>query len=195
MNKVVEIALKYSLVSLFLAIYSLSFGMENWKKIEGYKNYYVSSHGKVKTTDYNHTGQEKTLSVFKNSYGYIACNLMQDGVRKRKLVHRLVAKAFHPLSERLGDTVNHKDGNKENNFYQNLEWCSIQDNLNHAMVNGLRGYASGETHYKAKIPSETIVSIKLMLSKNMKGRDIASAHGVGEKFVSAIKRGITRKHE
>lgn len=35
------------------------------------------------------------------------------------------------------NVVNHKDGNKANNIYTNLEWCDIQYNTKHAYVTGL----------------------------------------------------------
>lgn len=54
-------------------------------------------------------------------------------------VHRLLALAFVPNPNNY-ETVNHVDGNKLNNDVSNLEWCSRQDNLYHAMDNGLHNW-------------------------------------------------------
>lgn len=51
-------------------------------------------------------------------------------------VHRLIAKTFIPNPLNLPQ-VNHKDGNKLNNNYLNLEWCTQQQNTQHAYDNGL----------------------------------------------------------
>lgn len=169
--------------------------MEQWKQINGFDSYYVSESGKVKTKNYNHTGEEKLIKVFENSYGYMAVNLMQNGVRKRKLVHRLVAHSFHSLSEFIGATVNHKDGNKKNNHFSNLEWCTVHENLAHAHKTGLVKYANGETHYKAKLSSYQIKQIKDCITMGIKGKKIASDFGVSEKYISAIKTKRSRKHE
>jgi len=47
------------------------------------------------------------------------------------LVHRAVAKAYLEEPEHPSYTVNHKDGNKDNNHYTNLEWVSHSDNVKH----------------------------------------------------------------
>lgn len=167
---------------------------EEWKKISGYKNYWVSSTGRVYTSDYNHTGKPRLIKAFVNHMGYVACNLMQDGIRKRKLVHRLVALAFIPNAKNL-PTVNHKDGNKENNHIHNLEWMTPEDNLKHAHKTGLIKQACGEAHYKTKIPTKDVLDIKYMLSKGIQGRLIAKSYNIDERTVSAIKTGRTRKHE
>ena len=55
-------------------------------------------------------------------------------------VHRLVAKCFldpPDISER--NIINHKDGDKSNNHYSNLEWCTQAENMVHAKLNGLIG--------------------------------------------------------
>lgn len=52
-------------------------------------------------------------------------------------IHRLVALIYienpqnHPV-------VNHKDGNKQNNHKDNLEWCTVKYNTIHAQELGLR---------------------------------------------------------
>lgn len=161
--------------------------METWKKIDGYDKYYVSSHGKVKTTDFNHTGKEKEVKVFRNIYGYMAVNLMQGGKRKRHLVHRLVAKAFYPLSETVYDQVNHIDGNKQNNFYLNLEWCDARHNIMHALRIGLTVPKRGEEHPNAKLSDEEIIDIKRLRNKGgMKLNSIAKLYSISFQHVSSI---------
>lgn len=63
--------------------------------------------------------------------------LMENGHKKLYLVHRLVAETFveNPYNY---DIVNHIDGNKRNNNYQNLEWCTLSHNQRHAIKLGLR---------------------------------------------------------
>ncbi len=55
------------------------------------------------------------------------------------LLHRLMLDSWYindnPSVKCVG---NHKDGNKLNNKYDNLEWSSFEDNMKHAVKNGLR---------------------------------------------------------
>jgi len=64
-------------------------------------------------------------------------NITNSGYVKagRFLVHRLVAEAYTEKPEGWEDTtawtVNHKDGNKKNNHYTNLEWLPHRKNIEH----------------------------------------------------------------
>lgn len=57
--------------------------------------------------------------------------------RKDVYIHRLVALAFLENPQNKSE-VNHKDGNKENNNVDNLEWVTSSENKKHAYRTGLR---------------------------------------------------------
>ena len=108
---------------------------EVWKPITGYEGLYeVSSLGRIKSLNYNHTGKEKILKICKDGRGYLCANLCKDGKAKNHAIHRLVAKAFLPNPDNLPQ-VNHKDENKENNKVENLEWCSRSYNCSYGTRN------------------------------------------------------------
>lgn len=104
---------------------------EIWKDIKGYEGLYqVSNMGNVKSlerTVRNSRGYrivaERILKPQSNSKGYLYVNLYKDGKMKRCRVNRLVAQAFLPNPHNL-PVINHKDENKQNNYVENLEWCS-----------------------------------------------------------------------
>lgn len=66
-------------------------------------------------------------------------------------VHRLVAQAFIPNPDGK-EEVNHIDGDKDNNFYTNLEWVSSTENKAHAVETGL---ATNNTDRQRKSRSKT----------------------------------------
>lgn len=73
-------------------------------------------------------------------------------------IHRLVAKYF------IGDipsgyVVNHKDGNKLNNHYSNLEIVTYSENIRHADKIGLRKCASGIKNGNGKVSDAKIFLI------------------------------------
>lgn len=68
--------------------------------------------------------------------GYLMCNLWKDKKQTCALVHRMVAIAFLENPKKLPQ-VNHKDGDKFNNYSSNLEWVTAKKNIEHAIKNGL----------------------------------------------------------
>lgn len=114
---------------------------EIWKDVKGLEELYqVSNFGNVRSKErkifnngskkYN-TLKSKTIKQRINSWGYNCVIFSKDLKPFGKAVHRLVADAFITNKENLPQ-VNHKDGNKQNNNVENLEWCSVKDNLLHA---------------------------------------------------------------
>lgn len=103
-----------------------SMTLERIKPIECYDGYYITSWGRVYSE--NISG---FLKPFITGKGYLKVDLHKDGKRTHKKVHRLVAEAFVPNPANKPQ-VNHKDGNKQNNSYTNLEWVTNQENVIHA---------------------------------------------------------------
>lgn len=94
-----------------------------WKPIEGYEKYSVSNTGLVRN---NLTG--KFLIFYKDKDGYQYISLSRNGKVKKFRVHRLVAQAFISNPNNL-KTVDHINGDKEDNNVNNLQWLSNGDNL------------------------------------------------------------------
>lgn len=92
------------------------------KKITAVHEYYVDKHGVV----YDKRGNKKSQTP--GGKGYLTVSI--DG--KHRYVHRLVAEYFIPNPLNLPQ-VNHKDGDKQNNSVNNLEWCTSGDNTRHAI--------------------------------------------------------------
>lgn len=70
--------------------------------------------------------------------GYLTVSLTDgNGSVVYRLVHRLVCEAFNGNYTEDKPFVNHIDGNKTNNSFDNLEWCSRSENMRHAVKNGL----------------------------------------------------------
>lgn len=102
---------------------------EEWKDIPGYGGIYkIHWRGCVRSLISN-----KILSPGKSKGGYMTVSLLD----KTHTIHRLVAKSFikNPKNKKC---VNHKDGNKLNNHYANLEWATYSENNSHAFELGLR---------------------------------------------------------
>ena len=133
---------------------------EIWKDIEGYEGkYQVSNYGRVKSLERTvrcdrgyRIIPERIRKARKNNYGYLQLNLYKDGKIKSYKIHRLVAQAFLENSDNLPE-VNHIDENKQNNYVENLEWCSKSYNMTYngrakKVGKKLRGRKQSEEHIK-----------------------------------------------
>lgn len=76
------------------------------------------------------------LKLKTDKCGYLNITLHKDNKQKSFKIHRLVAEYFilNPLDL---PEVNHKDTNKYNCREDNLEWCTHEENINHAIINKL----------------------------------------------------------
>ena len=100
-------------------------------KVANHELYTIYEDGSI------HSGKlDLFLALRKNKNGYLIASLDKEQL----LVHRLVALHFLPNPYQYPH-VNHIDGNKENNHVSNIEWCTPEQNAQHALKTGLRkGY-------------------------------------------------------
>lgn len=118
---------------------------EIWKDIPNYEGLYQASNlgnirtHKNKTTYTEQHGvrhwKQRILKPKSQNYetGY-RVDLWKDGKPKSYLVARLIAITF------LGEsnlTVNHINGNRFDNRLENLEWCSLKENIQKGFETGL----------------------------------------------------------
>lgn len=118
--------------------------MRRWKPISGYEDYYeVSDDGLVRSVDRaiiksNGVTQYrcgKVKALRKDKDGYLTVGLSKDGYNKKYRVHFLVAREFVD-GYKEGLEVNHKDFDRTNNRYYNLEWAEHVENIKYSSVSG-----------------------------------------------------------
>ena len=177
---------------------------EVWRDVPGFEGHYqVSDFGSVKSLDryIDHPRIGKIFrkgKVLKQSYaskGYKQVCLNVEGKTTTFRVHRLVAMAFLENPKDL-ETVNHIDGNKENNHVSNLEWCSVADNLRHASANGLMNHSSvtGSLNVNAILDEEKVYA--MMNDYFLKDRifkEIAKDYGISIATAYQAVKGSTWK--
>lgn len=105
--------------------------------------------GMVEITDfpmYSITENGEVYSLYKKKFltsnlnregGYLRVTLYRESLKKKVLVHVLVANAFIPNPDNKPH-INHINGNKLDNRVDNLEWVTHAENIQHAVRLGLK---------------------------------------------------------
>lgn len=163
---------------------------EIWKPIPGYNGkYLVSNLGRIKSLVRK---KQIILSQFKDRCGYFVVNLYNKNGQKTTKVHRLVAERFIKNPHRK-PCVNHLDCNKENNSSKNLQWCTNQENMDHAYANGLINAPFGEKCHNAKISNDDVKEMrKKYIPFKYTAKMIAEEYGIHHSYVSLILHGRRR---
>lgn len=105
--------------------------MENWKSIN--EEYEVSNLGRIRRTKNNRTKYLKPEVLKK---GYLRVSIWENGVRKRILVHRLVAQMFIPNKDKTKTQIDHINNNTSDNRVENLRWVTPKENIQHSIEQG-----------------------------------------------------------
>lgn len=158
-----------------------------------YYNYTVHKEGIV-ISHYN----KRPLAIQwykKNKQGkivpYPRVRIRKDGKSFWIALHRLIAELFIPNPENLPH-INHKDGDRFNNHFSNLEWCTHQQNIEHAMENDLN--PKGERHGIAVATEEIVREIRKLREDGLTYPVISEIVGLKRRTVEAIGSGQNWKH-
>ncbi len=166
--------------------------IEEWKTIEEFSDYQISNFGRVKSFKNRNGKKERILkpSRDKSGNGYLFVNLCKNGKRKICCIHKLILCNFKPINNLNNFECNHIDGNKLNNYMDNLEWCTKSENQLHAYRTGLKISLKGEDHGRSKLKESNIKEIRMLLKKGeYSQRRIAEIFDVSQQQISRIKSG------
>ena len=114
-----------------------------WKKIKQNENYSINEFGEVRN---DLTGKIKRPFLNKKN-GYLCIDLWKDNKAKKFPIHRLLAEAFIPNPSNK-PTVDHKDGNRQNNSLDNLRWATYSEQNSRFCEVGVRSQKVKVTHYR-----------------------------------------------
>ena len=146
---------------------------EVWKDVVGFEGLYkVSNKGRIYSVDRidsrGHRRRGRVLKPVNNGHGYLQVGLCKGGTRKRKLMHRLVADAFVPNPKGFLE-INHKDENKSNNEFTNLEWCIHKYNVNYGTRNERMAQAQSKKVRAVNAKTGEVVIFKSTREAERKG--------------------------
>ena len=144
--------------------------------------YFINKKGEL----YTDFGKKRMKEALKN--GYVKnCLILKDGTQKFYFRHRLVMMCFQPREDQASLQVNHIDGNKENNSFENLEWCTNQENRIHAVKIGLAASLKGEDNPASKLLESQVIDMIQDLLHHVPYSQICKKYNCSKSTVSAIK--------
>lgn len=139
---------------------------EVFVSVKGFEDrFIVSNYGTlISLHGYGGVGRkenEREIKCTIDRAGYRSTTLRLNGKKKWCVrIHTLVAMHFVE-NQKPGeyDTVNHLDGNKLNNHFSNLDWCTKGMNTSHAFKTGLVDF-KGEKSVHAKLTEKDVLEMR-----------------------------------
>jgi len=155
--------------------------IEIWKPVKDYDGFYeVSNLGRVRSI----SGKIRILNGNLSSMCYIKVHFSKLKVKKFHLLHRLIAIAFIENPENK-PCINHVNGVKTDNRVENLEWCTMKENIIHAYKTGLIN-KKGEKSGRATITNEDAIAV---YNSKEKTAVLSKRYGLQPQQVNKIRSG------
>ena len=153
----------------------MNYDDEEWKVVN-YKNikpntYSISNYGRLRNICTN-----KDLHPWKCKNGYLYGSFMCTNNKKYSIgIHVIVCHHFIEIPERLKNTrkkivPNHKDFNRSNNYYKNLEWVTYSENNEYNVLHG--HVKMNDKAPNAKITNKTVKKICKLMEDGKKNKEI-----------------------
>lgn len=168
----------------------MSIVRETWRAVVGYEGLYeISSYGQLNRLTSTRGTAKGIRAGSVSLVGYRVTTLTKNKTQRQHYIHALVAEAF--VGPRpIGQQVNHKDGNKLNNFVDNLEYVTPGGNVRHAIALGL--IPSGDDSKFSRLTSADVLKIRTRASAGEKYSNLSKEYCVSETSILHIARGIVR---
>lgn len=168
---------------------------ENGREYEVYKNGRIFSKEFTYTDNYG-TGrtrhfERKEVSPSLTKFGYWELRIGgRNG--ERWMLHRLVAFCWCENPNKF-ETVDHLDGNKNNNSMENLEWVSRETNIIRGFSSGLMRHDDIRADYinwkcSSKILPDEKITIRQKYKEGKTQNELAKEYNISQPQISVICR-------
>lgn len=150
-----------------------------------YCNFSISNAGELRN---NSTSKVLKPSTNENGYYVFVVRLHQNGKKSGVVAHRAVAETFIDNPCKFPQ-INHKDGNKQNNNVENLEWCTCSENIRHAVKNQLltTDHCRGALCNFAKLNEEQVKAIRrLYMTGDYTQKQLAELYNCSKENIKSI---------
>jgi hypothetical protein len=154
---------------------------EIFKPISFNKNYLISNLGRAYVKEHYSTKyiSSKYLKLTKLTTGYSTITI--DG--KKYLVHRLVATEFIKKESEEKNIVNHIDSDRLNNKVENLEWCTLKENIIHGV---------SKDRFSHKLNRHQVLEI--LNNNELCTKELSIKYNVSDTNINLIKKRKIWKH-
>lgn len=162
---------------------------EEWKQLADYhERYWISNQGNLRAVYKN--GKILQFKSYITKFGYRRIQLRKSNNKyKNVFVHVLVAQNFIENTDKK-KYVNHKDSDRLNNNYTNLEWVTFSENIIHGFTHGFSN-RKGVKNGRSKLTEK---QVKEIYFSNENTKELCLKYGVKDCAIWAIKSRRLWKH-
>ena len=149
---------------------------EMWKDIDDPRIkpiYRISSWGRVINKN---TG--KILKPDTDKDGYLKYTLQGYDKKIKVSGHKITALYFVNNDDKINkNEVNHKNLKKNDNYYENLEWVTHQENINHSVKHHAQIPLACAAHGYASMSNQQVIEICKMFEKGYSVKNVLNTLG------------------